>query len=286
MIAFFIAVPIILIFFVIFISIYVVKNIKRSEAEEEKPFVNAEKWEHIRDFSDINSQNDNKINSFGSGFEDDERTIGADISDYIKNDKDNGNEKNNKRDNEAKDINKDIVPNQKVVKNNENLSFPSENNEFINDFKTVSIDTDAFNDVADKTVAMHRPKEEEKVQEKIEVTLKYNDGNSNKLIKMNTSQITIGRGIGNILMLKSDSFASRNHAVLTIKDGKLYLKDLESKNGTYINSNQKVVGEVMIEKSCDVTFADDVVNIDIKYRWLNELFWCGIYKWYWQQQRN
>jgi len=258
MIAFLIAVPVVLISFMIFISVYVVKNIKHSEPEKGEPPVKEEKWEHIRDFSDINSQNDNKINSFGNGFEDDARTVGADLSNYIK-------------DNSVKDINKDDTPNQSNnIKSNNSLG-QSDSSDFINDFRTVSINEQGILDIpddddSDKTVDMFQSNQMERALEKIEVTLRYKDGSYNKLVKMETSQITVGRGAGNDLMFRSDSFTSRNHAVFTIKDGKLYLKDLKSKNGTYVNSDERIEGEVMLEKSCDVTFGDVVVNVSIKYR--------------------
>lgn len=257
MIAFLIAVPVILIFFMIFISVYVVKNIKRSEPKKEEPPVKEEKWEHIRDFSDINSQNDNKINSFGSGFEDDERTVGADLSNYIK-------------DNSEKEINMDNTPNPSNNISNDSLG-QSDISDFINDFKTVSINEQGIlaipdDDDSDKTVDMFQFNQKERASEKIEVTLRYKDGSYNKLVKMETSQITVGRGAGNDLVFRNDSFTSRNHAVFTIKDGKLYLKDLKSKNGTYVNSDERIEGEVILEQSCDVTFGDVVVNVSIKYR--------------------
>jgi len=99
---------------------------------------------------------------------------------------------------------------------------------------------------------------------KIKVTLKYKDANGIKIQKMDTSQITVGRGIGNDLLFRSDSFTSRNHAIFSIRDNELYLKDLNSKNGTFIDKTTKIEGEVKIEESCEVTFGDVIVEVIIE----------------------
>lgn len=48
----------------------------------------------------------------------------------------------------------------------------------------------------------------------------------------------IGRG-GHIFI--DDETVSRKHAEISIRDGKIYLRDLHSKNGTYLVRNNKLV---------------------------------------------
>lgn len=60
-------------------------------------------------------------------------------------------------------------------------------------------------------------------------------------------EITIGRKEGNSLIL-SDKHISGNHAVLTVKNNYLYLKDLNSTNGTFVNGKRIVSSVKLIGK--------------------------------------
>lgn len=59
-------------------------------------------------------------------------------------------------------------------------------------------------------------------------------------IEVHSARITIGRSADSDLKLE-DEFASSNHAVLYRQKGALYLDDLDSKNGTFVN--EKPVGK-------------------------------------------
>lgn len=52
-----------------------------------------------------------------------------------------------------------------------------------------------------------------------------------------TESLSVGRGSDNDVVLGSKQ-VSRNHAVLSLLDGQLYVKDLDSSNGTFINEER------------------------------------------------
>ncbi len=56
---------------------------------------------------------------------------------------------------------------------------------------------------------------------------------------------TIGRGPDNAVVL-GDGFVSTNHAVIAFRDGAWWLRDLEARNGTWVNA-EKVDGETRIQ---------------------------------------
>ncbi len=51
-------------------------------------------------------------------------------------------------------------------------------------------------------------------------------------------EATIGRGGGCTISLPADTFASQVHARIVERDGQLYLEDLGSTNGTFLNGKQ------------------------------------------------
>ncbi|AAZ18250.1 conserved hypothetical protein [Psychrobacter arcticus 273-4] len=57
-----------------------------------------------------------------------------------------------------------------------------------------------------------------------------------------TDSLSIGRGSDNDLVLGSKQI-SRNHAQLSVLNGQLYVKDLESSNGTFINDERIAANE-------------------------------------------
>jgi pSer/pThr/pTyr-binding forkhead associated (FHA) protein len=64
-------------------------------------------------------------------------------------------------------------------------------------------------------------------------------------IEIKASEFCIGRGEDVQLRPKSD-LISRRHCVLGARDGKAYCKDLDSRNGTFINGEQ-IKGEVQLK---------------------------------------
>ena len=70
-----------------------------------------------------------------------------------------------------------------------------------------------------------------------EIWLTFADGSEHEL----TDGVTIGRDTKNDLVLESAA-VSREHAALTFQDGRWYLEDRGSFNGTYLNGTRVVPG--------------------------------------------
>jgi hypothetical protein len=71
---------------------------------------------------------------------------------------------------------------------------------------------------------------------------------------LDKSRITIGRGAGNDVRFdpKVDLDASKNHAEITFEDGKYWLTDLNSTNGTYVNG--KRINRTLLKSGDQVEF--------------------------------
>ena len=70
--------------------------------------------------------------------------------------------------------------------------------------------------------------------------------------------IIIGRGEGSTLLM-TDSSISLNHAKITKRQGKVYIKDLDSSNGVFVNGKR-----ISTAKSMNITPGDEIkigVNI-------------------------
>jgi len=65
-------------------------------------------------------------------------------------------------------------------------------------------------------------------------------------------ETTIGRASSNTIIL-ADAFVSGNHAKLAYRNGKWWLTDLGSRNGTWLNG-EKIATEVQV-------FPDDLLTI-------------------------
>lgn len=67
--------------------------------------------------------------------------------------------------------------------------------------------------------------------------------------------VIIGRGADVVVHIPYDSFCSRKHAQIFIKDKKYYLEDLKSTNGTYLN-DEKVESPVELKNNDKIKFGN------------------------------
>jgi pSer/pThr/pTyr-binding forkhead associated (FHA) protein len=74
---------------------------------------------------------------------------------------------------------------------------------------------------------------------------------------------TIGRTNGNDLVI-SGRTVSRRHARLWFTDGRWFLEDLQSANGTLVN-NVRIHQPVMINDGDVINFGDEVVLFNVTY---------------------
>jgi pSer/pThr/pTyr-binding forkhead associated (FHA) protein len=63
---------------------------------------------------------------------------------------------------------------------------------------------------------------------------------------LNSAPVTVGRGGQNDLVLAGDEFASARHARIEVRGDGVWVQDLESTNGTYINGS-RVVGAQRVD---------------------------------------
>jgi len=73
--------------------------------------------------------------------------------------------------------------------------------------------------------------------------------------------LTIGRGGGCAIALPDDTFVSQVHARLYQQDGKLWLEDLDSTNGTFHNSQRVQGAPVRLKRGDRVQFGQTVAQV-------------------------
>jgi pSer/pThr/pTyr-binding forkhead associated (FHA) protein len=73
-------------------------------------------------------------------------------------------------------------------------------------------------------------------------------------------EVTVGRAGGCGVLLADDTFVSQLHARLFRRDGDLYVEDLGSTNGTYLNK-KKVTSPVAVRKGDKVQFGRTTVEV-------------------------
>lgn len=88
-----------------------------------------------------------------------------------------------------------------------------------------------------------------------------NNGSLLKLCYTAEKVISIGRDVGNTIAPLSADGVSRNHAKIFEKDGKWFLEDLGSMNGTY-RLGQKVEGAVELAARDMLQFGKFIVSVD------------------------
>jgi diguanylate cyclase (GGDEF)-like protein len=69
--------------------------------------------------------------------------------------------------------------------------------------------------------------------------------------------VTVGRDRENDIVLDSDS-VSRRHARIEHRDGKFYVSDLDSTNGTYVNDDAEPIAEVQLRRGDQVKIGDTI----------------------------
>jgi hypothetical protein len=73
-------------------------------------------------------------------------------------------------------------------------------------------------------------------------------------------EVTVGRAGGCGVLLGADTFVSQIHARVFRRDGDIFLEDLGSTNGTYLNQ-KKVTAPVVIRKGDQVQFGRTTMEV-------------------------
>ena len=71
-----------------------------------------------------------------------------------------------------------------------------------------------------------------------------NDGSNISSFDLENAVVSIGRSSDNDIQLK-DKYTSRNHMILWGQDGRFFVKDLGSGNGTFVNGRKIPSGKVV-----------------------------------------
>jgi pSer/pThr/pTyr-binding forkhead associated (FHA) protein len=73
-------------------------------------------------------------------------------------------------------------------------------------------------------------------------------------------EVTVGRAAGCQVALDSDSYVSQLHARVFVRDGQLYVEDLGSTNGTYLN-RKKVSGPMLVRRGDRLQVGKTVLEV-------------------------
>ena len=74
------------------------------------------------------------------------------------------------------------------------------------------------------------------------------------------AQMTVGRGADSTIHLKNNASASREHALLSIENEELYITDLNSRNGTFVDE-QRISSPTPIYLASQITIGDQVLQV-------------------------
>ena len=97
----------------------------------------------------------------------------------------------------------------------------------------------------------------------MKVTLTIHEGRQ-RTVAVDSPEFLIGRASDCHLQLDSP-LISRHHCALTVQDGRMYVRDLKSSNGTGLN-NQPVVGERPLHNDDELWVAATPIKVRIQMR--------------------
>lgn len=86
---------------------------------------------------------------------------------------------------------------------------------------------------------------------------------SGRAYRFHQVMTTVGRTNGNDLIITGNT-VSRRHARLWFENGKWYLEDLQSSNGTMVN-NIRIFQPVELQDGDVISFGDEMVAFNIIY---------------------
>ena len=75
-------------------------------------------------------------------------------------------------------------------------------------------------------------------------------------------EVTVGRGGGCQIVLPDDTFVSQVHARLFERDGRTYVEDLGSRNGTYVNG-KRIDAATRLRRGDRVQFGQTVTEVTV-----------------------
>lgn len=94
------------------------------------------------------------------------------------------------------------------------------------------------------------------------MTLKWKEGHFSKEYIMEEFPVTVGKMKSSVQAVIEDSSVSRLHARFRKQGSAVYLQDLDSTNGTYVNEKRLLAGEERIIKRGDeIQFGKIIVNV-------------------------
>lgn len=98
------------------------------------------------------------------------------------------------------------------------------------------------------------------IEEKVYAVLKLMDEGAEKEYRMKDILMNIGREIGSCeLVIVSDKFVGRNHALIYTKNNNFFIVDLNSKNGTFVNG-ERICGLKKLEGECRLKIANTEIS--------------------------
>jgi len=106
------------------------------------------------------------------------------------------------------------------------------------------------------------PEPERLEQDSFLVTLKINPGASDEhKVAIGPGSHVLGRGQdADVLISRSDVLMSKTHCLLDIREKEVFVTDLSSANGTFLNA-QPVTGETRLEPGCAITAGKTMIEV-------------------------